>query len=108
MAVAFVECQPKDFQLALNVMLVSVENIAKRNAQISAAGMVTVTNMVNVNATKDLQVYHVYLKHAQDNAQVMVCVKNQASANAPKVTLATHVTFSSGDVKKIVTTMAPV
>ena len=108
MAVVFVECKPKDFQLALNVMLVSVENIAKRNAQISAAGMVTVTNMVNVNATKDLQVYHVYLKHAQDNAQVMVCVKNQASANAPKVTLATHVTFSSGDVKKIVTTMAPV
>ena len=54
------------------------------------------------------QVYHVYLKHAQDNAQVMVFVKNQASANAPKVTLATHVTFSSGDVKKIATTMAPV
>ena len=108
MAVAFVECQPKDFQLALNVMLVSVENIAKRTAQISAAGMVTVTNMVNVNATKDLQVYHVYLKHAQDNAQVMVCVKNQASANAPMATLATHVTFSSGDAKRIVTTMAPV
>lgn len=108
MAVVFVECQPKDFQLALNVMLASVESIAKKNAQTSAAGMVTVTNMVNVNATKDLQVYHVYLKHAQDNAQVMVFVKNQASANAPKVTLATHVTFFSGDVKKIVTTMAPV
>ena len=108
MAVVFVGCQPKDFQLALNVMLVSVENIAKRNAQTSAAGMVTVTNMVNVNAIKDLQVYHVYLKHAQDNAQVMVCVKNQASANAPMATLATHVTFSSGDAKRIVTTMAPV
>ena len=39
MAVAFAECQPKDFQLALNVMLVSVENIAKRNAQTSAVGM---------------------------------------------------------------------
>ena len=108
MAVAFAECQPKDFQLALNVILATVENIAKRNAQTSAVGMVTVTSMVNVNVIKDLQVYRVYLRHAQDNAQVMVCVKNQASANAPMATLATHVTFSSGDVKKIVTTMAPV
>ena len=59
MAVVFVECQPKDFQLALNVMLVSVENIAKRNAQTSAAGMVTVTNMVNVNAIKDFPMINV-------------------------------------------------
>ena len=52
MAVVYVVCRPKDFQLASNAMLAMVENIAKRNAQTNAVGMVIATNTVNVNAIK--------------------------------------------------------
>lgn len=52
MAVVYVVCLPKDFQLVLNAMLAMVENIAKRNAQTNAVGMVIATNTVNVNAIK--------------------------------------------------------
>lgn len=105
MAVVYVVCRPKDFQLTSNAMLAMVENIAKRNAQTNAVGMVNVTNTVNANAIKVTQVYRVCLKHAQDNALAMVFVKNQASVNAQMVMPVMHVTFSSGGAKRTVTTM---